>query len=148
VSLSNSRSSLTHRQSGADRVVASVLGLPAWVQAWLAILIGANTASLAFLDSDVGRYTALAFAMVCLINLPTIVVQRGLTRLLSFPHFVWFPLCAYLVLQLWGAHPLPNGIVRVYALIVLCCNSISLAFDVIDAIKWVRGQREVLGLPA
>jgi hypothetical protein len=38
VALANSRSSLTHRQSGAERVVASVLGLPGWVQAWLTIL--------------------------------------------------------------------------------------------------------------
>lgn len=148
MSLAKLSSSQTHRQSGVRRIIASVLGLPVWVKAWLAILISSNTASLAFLDSDVGRYTALAFAAVCLLNVPTIVVQRGLTRLLSFPHFVWFPLCAYLALQLWGADPLPHGMVRVYALIVLCCNGISLAFDVVDAIKWVRGQREVLGVTA
>lgn len=148
MSIAKRSSSQAHRPSGAGRIIASVLGLPAWVKAWLTILISANTASLAFLDSDVGRCTALAFAVVCLINVPTIVVQRGLTRLLSFPHFVWFPLCAYLALQLWGAHPLPHGMVRVYALIVLYCNGISLAFDIVDAIKWVRGQREVLGVAA
>lgn len=148
MSLAKLNAPQTLRQSSVRRIIASVLGLTVWVKAWLAVLISANTASLAFLDSAVGRYTALAFAVVCLINVPTIVVQRGLTRLLSFTHFVWFPLCAYLALQLWGAHPLPHGMVRGFALMVLCCNGISLAFDVVDAIKWLRGQREVLGVAA
>ena len=105
-------------------------------------------AALAFLDSDVGRYTALAFALVCAFNMPMMVIQRGLTRLLAFPHFAWLPLLVYLYGQLWGADPLPAGAVRHYATLVFAFNTVSLLFDVVDAAKWLRGGREVLGLRA
>lgn len=128
------------------QLMESVMGLPRWVQLWLPILFGTNMASLAFLDQAVGRYTAMAFAIVCLFSMPMIWIQRGMTRLLAFPHFAWFPLVYYLYGQLWGSQPLPPGPIRTYALLVLAFNSISLAFDVMDAAKWLGGRREVLGL--
>lgn len=128
------------------QIVKSMMGLPLWVQLWLPVLFGTNLVSLAFLDTEVGRMTAIAFAVVCLFNLPMMFLQRGLTRLLAIPHFAWLPLLVYLYGQLWGAEPLPAGSMRTYALLVFGCNSFSLLFDVVDAFKWVRGQREVLGL--
>ncbi|CAJ0794191.1 hypothetical protein ACUXIW_001914 [Ralstonia pickettii] len=127
-------------------LLKSIAGLPAWVQTWLAILVVTNVASLTFLDSPVGRYTAMAFAIVAAVNVPIMVLQRGLTRLLSFPHFVWVPLVLYLASQLWGASPLPTGPVRMYAWVVFVVNSISLTFDIIEAVRWLRGGKEVLGL--
>lgn len=128
------------------QMFASMAGLPRWVQLWLPILFGTNMASLAFLDTDVGRNTALAFAAVCAFNMSMMMIQRGLTRLLAFPHFAWIPLVIYLSGQLYGAHPLPPGSLRTYATMVFVFNMISLAFDVVDALKWLRGGREVLGL--
>lgn len=128
------------------QMLKSMMGLPLWVRLWLPTLFGTNMVALAFLDSEVGRYTALAFAVVCAFNMPMMVIQKGLTRLLAFPHFAWFPLVIYLYGQLWGANPLPPGSVRTYATLVFACNTFSLAFDVVDALKWIRGGREVLGL--
>jgi hypothetical protein len=124
----------------------SMMGLPMWVRLWLPILFGTNMASLAFLDSDVGRYTAMAFAVVFVFSMPTMFIQKGLTRLLAFPHFVWLPLVIYLYGQLWGDTPLQAGAPRTYATLVFACNTFSLAFDVVDALKWLLGGREVLGL--
>jgi hypothetical protein len=128
------------------QIMKSMMGLPLWVQLWLPVLFGTNLASLAFLDTEVGRMTAIAFTVVCLFNLPMMFVQRGLTRLLAIPHFAWLPLLVYLYGQLLGAEPLRAGSVRTYALVVFGCNTFSLLFDVIDTFKWFRGQREVLGL--
>ncbi|WP_218909883.1 hypothetical protein, partial [Ralstonia pickettii] len=61
-------------------------------------------------------------------------------------HFVWVPLVLYLASQLWGASPLPTGPVRMYAWVVFVVNSISLTFDIIEAVRWLRGGKEVLGL--
>lgn len=130
------------------QMFASMAGLPRWVQLWLPILFGTNMASLAFLDSDVGRKIAIAFAVVLAFNMPMMLIQRGLTRLLAFPHFIWIPLVVYLYGQLYGANPLPPGTVRTYATMVFAFNLCSLLFDVIDAAKWLRGEREVLGLKA
>ncbi|MDP2065985.1 MAG: hypothetical protein Q8K38_08460 [Burkholderiaceae bacterium] len=124
----------------------SMGGLPKWVQAWVLGLIIVNAAAFAFLHSAVGRWTAAAALVVCVFNIPMMLRQQGLTRLLSLPHFVWFALVAYLATQLFGADPLPAGSVRTYALVVLVVNSISLLFDVIEMVRWLRGEREVLGL--
>lgn len=128
------------------KMLKSMMGLPLWVRFWLPVLFGTNMASLAFLDSEVGRYTAMAFAVVCMFNMPMMFIQKGLTRLLAFPHFVWLPLVVYLYGQLWGSVPLQSGSVRSYATLVFACNTFSLAFDVVDALKWLFGGREVLGL--
>lgn len=124
----------------------SMMGLPRWVQLWLPILFGTNMASFMFLDSEVGRNVGVAFVFVCIFNMPMMFIQKGLTRLLAVPHFAWLPLVIYLYGQLWGATPLPEGLLRTYALTVFAFNSFSLAFDVVDAVKWFGGQREVLGL--
>lgn len=129
-----------------SQLLQSMAGLPRWVQLWLPLLFGTNMAALFFLDSEVGRYTAVAFAVVCVFNMPMMFIQRGMTRLLAFPHFAWLPLLVYLGGQLWGADPLPAGALRNYATLVFVFNTISLLFDAVDAAKWLRGGREVLGL--
>lgn len=129
------------------RLRASIAGLPCWVQAWLIVLAGTNMASLAWLDTQVGVWTAVSFALVGAMNMPLMFIQGGMTRLLALPHFLWLGLVAYLLIQLFGADPLPTGSsVRAFALTVLVVNAISLAFDVRDAVRWFRGEREVLGL--
>lgn len=127
--------------------MASITGLPRWVQAWLVLLVGTNMTSVAFLDTDVGMWTAAAIVAVAALNLPMMVIQGGLTRLLSLPHFVWFPLSVFLYGRLQGAEELPVGSsVRSFALTVLIVNGISLMFDVFEVYRWFRGEREVLGL--
>jgi len=128
------------------RLTASMMGLPRWVQAWLAILLGTNMAAFAFLDTRVGIWTAAAFVVVAALNLPMMFIQGGLTRLLSLPHFVWLPLMPYLYLNLFGSSPLPPGSTRVFASAVLAVNSISLLFDVLEVFRWCKGRREVLGV--
>ncbi|OGT55862.1 MAG: hypothetical protein A3E01_14860 [Gammaproteobacteria bacterium RIFCSPHIGHO2_12_FULL_63_22] len=128
------------------RLLASMLGLPAWVQAWMVILLATNMAAFAFLDTDVGFWTAGAFAVVAAFNLPMMVIQGGLTRLLSVPHFVWLALVPYLFLSLFGSEPLPPGSTRHFAVAVLVVNSISLMFDFLEVYRWLKGQREVLGI--
>lgn len=129
------------------RLGASIAGLPLWVQAWLIVLASTNMASLAYLDSPVGVWTAVAFTAVAAANMPLMLLQGGMTRLLALPHFLWFPLVGWLLVRLFGSDPLPAGSdERAYALLVVIVNGISLAFDVPDSIKWWRGKREILGL--
>lgn len=127
-------------------LLASIAGLPRWVQGWLVILVGVNTASLCFLDNPLGRWTALAFAVVAAVNVPMAWIQSGLTRLLSFTHVVWMPLLVYLITQLAGSTLAPAGTaLRRYVMLVIVVDGISLIFDVLEAVRWWRGGREVLG---
>lgn len=124
----------------------SLVGLPHWVKLWLIILMGVNMSSLWFIDSDIGRWTLITFLVIGMFNLPMAYFQNGLTRLLSFPHLLWFGLLAYLGVQLWGQEALQIGALRNYAIAVFLINTISLGFDTVECIRWMQGEREVLGL--
>lgn len=131
------------------RLMKSIGGMPTWIQIWLAILMSTNMASLAFLDTPVGLWTAVAFAIVCMFNMPMMLIQGGMTRLLSLPHFVWAPLVVFIFLQLHGDNPIPRGTtLHAFAVAVFVVNTISLVFDVMEVYRWFRGRREILGLAA
>ncbi len=125
----------------------SFTGLPLWVRVWVTVLVATNLVSLGFLDTAIGFWTAAAFCVVAAFNGPMMVVQGGLTRLMSFPHFVWMPLLVFLYPQLFGANALePGSPVHVFGLAVFAVNGISLLFDVLESFVWLRGGREVLGI--
>lgn len=129
------------------RLWQSLAGLPTWVKFWLVILASTNMASLAFLDTDTGLWTAASFMIVGMFNMPTMFVQGGLTRLLSLPHFVWVPLLIHLYSKLFGPYAmLHTGPEYILALSVFVVNSISLMFDTLESFRWLVGRREILGL--
>lgn len=123
--------------------------LPRWVQIWVgAILVPVNALSFALLDHWAGRAAALAALAVVATNLPIMWFERGMSRLMALPHLlVWGPLELLLVLRLCGElgpMPLP-GTERVFIVVLLAVNGISLAFDALDTWRWLRGERAVPG---
>ena len=129
------------------RLMRSFLGLPLWVQVWMTVLIATNLAAFWMLDTAVGFWTAVALAVMMAFAGPMMVIQAGMTRLLSIPHFVWAPLTVYILYRLFGPEPLDRHSVEfAYAVAVLVVNGISLAFDVRESYRWLRGDREVLGV--
>lgn len=125
----------------------SFMGMPLWVKIWVTLLATTNTASLGFLGSDIGLWTAVAFGVVCAFNVPMMLIQNGLTRLMSFPHFVWVPLLVFIYPQLFGANALePGSAVYILGLAVFVMNGISLLFDVYECVGWLRGERGVMGI--
>jgi hypothetical protein len=118
--------------------------LPLWVQLWVCVLVVPNVAAFAFLHTEIGIWTAIAIVVFGVINLPTIYVQRGFSRLLSFPHFIWAPLIVFIAVRLSSAAPIDSGELWL-GLAVLIVNLISLVFDVLDAGRWLRGQRDIFG---
>jgi len=129
------------------RLWRSILGLPQWVQGWVAILIATNMASLWFLDHPIGLWTAIAAAAVAATNLPIMIVQGGITRLLSFPHIVWVPLLFFILDELVRADgPAVGSAIWVFGVTVFAANLISVMFDLLDIVRWSHGEREILGL--
>lgn len=131
------------------RLMRSFLGLPLWVQVWMTVLIGTNLAAFWMLDTAVGFWTAVALVVMMAFNGPMMVIQAGMTRLLSIPHFVWLPLAVYILYRLFGPEPIDRDSAEFgYAVAVFAVNGISLAFDVYESYRWLRGDREVLGVEA
>lgn len=133
--------------SRIDRLWRSISGLLTWVKVWLKILATTNMLSFAFLDTATGMWPAIAFAIIGMLNMPTMFLQGGLTRLPSIPHFVWVPLLVYLFSKLIGPHAIAHSSPEYqFALSVFVVNSISLMFDILESYRWLNGRREILGL--
>lgn len=132
----------------------SWLALKGWVKTWLFVLNGVFLAGIALLRVDPAVKLAL-FAYVA--TAPYLVVlmlmQRGLSRGLGVAHIVpWTPLVAYLAIRLSAdtylgprltaeAQPVLLG----YVAMLLGCIAVCLAFDYYDVVRWLRGERYLMG---
>jgi len=124
----------------------SFRALPDWVQWWVgAILVPANIAPFFFLDSELGRVAALSSIFVTVTNLPIMLIERGMSRLMAVPHLIaWIPLIAYLAWTLTQTTPLSTA-EKAFALALIIINGISVVFDIVDTHRWLRGEREIPG---
>ena len=122
----------------------SFLALPRWVRIWVAgALAPANAAPFFLLHTPSGRAAAVASLFVVASNVPIMLHQRGMSRLMSLPHLMaWIPLCLVLVDRLAVGETLTQA-EWVLAVGLLVINGISLAFDGVDTLRWFAGNREV-----
>ena len=127
----------------------SFLALPRWVRWWVgAVLVPINALPLAALNTPTGRVAAAASLFVVCTNIPIMLVERGMSRLMSIPHLIaWIPL---VIVLLWRLQSLqaPTEVERILAIALIVTNGISLFFDAFDSYRWLRGERAVPGKPA
>lgn len=127
---------------------ASFRTLPGWVQWWVGgVLIPVNALPFFWLDTPTGRLGAAASVVVIVSNVPVMLAERGMSRLLSIPHLIaWIPLCATLLSRWFSDQPIATS-ERALLVALLAVNGISLLFDGIDSWRWLRGEREIPGRP-
>ena len=124
----------------------SLRALPLWVQIWVfVILVPVNCAAILYLGDPYGVAVAMLAIGGMFPNAILIVVERGFSRAMSLSHLLlWGPLIALLVWILAGDVAMPDGYRR-FIWLLFFVDGISLAFDVPDALKWLRGDRAVAG---
>lgn len=126
----------------------SFQNLPLWVRIWIAgWLVPVNAASVFFLDTPIGIWTAISAGLVGISNTWLAFRLRGLSRALAFPHLaVWVPLCLVIAARLSGPDAETMGRAEfLYGAIVLATNTVSIGFDLVDAFRWIAGDRSVPG---
>lgn len=127
----------------------SLRSLPLWVQIWVAgILVPVNMLPFFFLETRAGVAGSLAALFVVATNVPLMWRYGGMNKVLSIPHlFAWVPLTLYLVLLLAddSYRSGMSGGETIMVSLLLAINGISLMFDVVDAIKWIKGDRATPG---
>lgn len=130
----------------------SWLSMKVWVKSWLFFLNATFLLALAFPPQPLTRWVLLAYVASGPLLLGMMISQRGLTRLLGVAHLIpWTPLAGYLVLRLGGEtagprlRPETHGNLYGYALVLLATVLVCLAADAYDALRWLRGERFVLG---
>ena len=123
--------------------------LPVWVQVWVAgVLVPVNTAAFFLTGTWTGMAAAIAAIFVVVTNIPIMLYEGGMSRLMAVPHlFAWIPLSIFIVgrLQNLFGGPVMGKTEFIFALLLLVVNGISLVFDAIDTVRWCRGERDIPG---
>lgn len=121
----------------------SFMRLPLWVRLWIVFGLGSvNAAALFMMHWPTGYWASLALAVVVVLNLPMVLIQQGYGRALAIPHLIaWIPLCAFAATRLISDDASDGE--RTYAALLLGVNGISIAFDLLDSWRWLRGERAV-----
>lgn len=124
---------------------ASFRALPLWVQVWVAvILVPVNVASLWFFYETMGALIAVLAIGGMVPNLLIMVFDRGLSKAMALPHLaIWIPLVAFLIWVIQS--PWAEGPYLTYLWLLLVVDGVSLAFDIPDAWKWLRGDHAIAG---
>ena len=117
---------------------------PSWLSIWMPILFaGAFVLPLALLIWKPTRLTAIicvAAAILGAVTTNMLFMKMGYVKLLGLPHIIfWTPLVIYLFSMMRKpAVAKPAKVIMVIISVVIC---ISLAFDYIDVIRYLLGER-------
>ena len=122
-----------------------MMAQPLWLVIWLMIMGGLHIAAIPLAFRD-WRPRMMVIAMVLnLIFMSALFHKYGYTRILGLSHVIfWTPLLAYL----WKtrkAHPERIWIGR-FVKVAMVVIFISLVFDYTDVIRYVLGDRAIVGV--
>lgn len=130
----------------------SWLSMKTWVKMWLFFLNGVFLVSLYFWPRNEVKWILLAYIASAPLLFGFMVYQRGLTRLLGLAHLIpWTPLLIYLTIRLESGLTVTTTSTRMdatfygYLVTLTACLVVCLALDLIDVIRWINGERYVLG---
>jgi len=75
-----------------------------------------------------------------LLNIPVMIYDRGVSKLMSIPHLI--PWTALVLIILFN-RPEATGLYDTFLSALLIINIISLVFDYVDSMKWIKGDRAI-----
>lgn len=123
------------------------------VMIWLWYLNALYWVGFAYLAREEAVWVVAAYFAVAPIVTAMAIAQRGLTRLSGLIHLPWVPLVVYLFLRLFtdtlgpALTPAADGFYYWWLQVTLWSTAICVALDILDVIRWIGGERYVLGTP-
>ena len=120
----------------------SAFKMPVWVLVWLSVaLMPANLAVLLFLDEPFAIAVAVLISAGLLPNIVLLVHDRKFTSVMGVPHtFAWVPLVLVVIYALLRHPDDMSSAYETYLYVLLVVNGISLAADIPDTARWIRGH--------
>lgn len=124
---------------------------PDWVVVWMNILLlGGFILPVALLIWPETRLAGVASILGNIINAVVVTAMynaMGYVKLLGLPHIIlWGPLVIYLLVR--ARDPATRVWPRRICWIIAITLGISLAFDIVDVVRWLWGERTATILPA
>ena len=133
----------------------SWLSMKTWVMVWLWYLNVLYWVGFAFLPQSEAHWALVSYAAIAPIVMVMMTRQRGLTRLSGLIHLPWLAFTVYLGLRLFSDVLGPavsaeqQGVAYlVWLQVVFWSTGVCVVLDVVDVVRWFRGERYVLGTPA
>jgi len=118
----------------------SFMAQPMWVKAWMVlILMPANFATAVFIKEPYGIVVASLAILGMAFNMIPMIAERGFGKAMAIPHVIfWVPLVVLILLKVL---PVSVGPYKSFLIALLVINIFSLAFDIPDSLKWLKGDR-------
>ncbi len=117
------------------KLVIEMCNQPLWVMAWISVLVVVNMLSLAYWGQPLARWVAGIFLLQGAIMMALYSVY-GYEKILGLAHIFWLPLLAYIVFNI-GSY---TGNFQYYLIALLCINSLSVVFDILDVIDYFKNK--------
>ncbi len=122
------------------KFMRGLLKMPVYAQTWVMLLMVINMVIPIFFLQHIEAKIVLATIMASAMLMALITARTGFSRLLGAGHFLWFPLIAYLIIRL--PYFAPGEFFGMWLRGVIAVNSISLVIDVVDVVRFLRGDKE------
>ena len=117
----------------------AMLTMPKVWQAWIGLMLVLNgVIPLVYFGHTEGKVVFAVFVLSALL-MTAIHHAKGFVRLIGVGHFVWFPLIAWLATRLDDV----DGLMRVWLIALIAVNGLSLVVDVVDLVRYLRGDRNI-----
>lgn len=115
-----------------------ILTMPVFWQLWIALLFLTNMAAVFFLPRVEAVVVLVSLGIGAMMQIG-LFDRYGFVRLLGAGHFHWILMIGWLVTRLPA---IPSGSAyRSWVLAVIVVCSISLVIDIVDVIRFARGER-------
>jgi len=107
---------------------------------WLMVLMAVNMIGpLFFLDRLEGQVVLVVFVLSAGLMM-FLYAAKGFTRILGVGHFLWLGLVPWLWARLDAVQS--EGLLSNWIIIVIVLNGLSLIIDIVDVIRYARGDRQ------
>ena len=116
-----------------------LLGMPAHLQVWVAMLIAANLVAPLFFLGHVEAWATIAAGLVSMTIMTALAGRFGFSRILGLGHLTWLPLLAFLGSRL--AEVPATDAFGIWLRAVVALDAASLVFDAVDLVRFARGER-------
>ncbi len=116
-----------------------IMKMPVHWKLWLALLVIVNLVVPLFFIDRLEAQVVLAAFVTSVILMTVLTAFCGFTRLLGLGHFFWIPLLYFLWIRL---DQIPTDtFFGLWILVLMTLNAVSLVIDVVDAIRYIAGDR-------
>ena len=116
-----------------------MLRMPMRLQLWVLVLVGANIVTPLFFLQHFEAQLTLAAGLLGLALMSVLTGRFGFSRIVGLGHITWLPLIFLLMSSVADTTASSSFGFWIRSVIVL--DSISLAFDFVDAARFYRGDR-------